>query len=127
VPIAQENDIQMNQLQAKCKTCETCVVKMPKVDMENSTVSYLERLKPLTRTGTWYSVAQLLGTSSSTIDNYRRGTRALDAFAAFRIAELLDLPVCAVMATAELERTKNPDRIAYWKGQLEAVEAYGQE
>lgn len=62
-----------------------------------------------------YAAAKLLGVSTSHISHYRNGRSTMDAYMAARVAELLDVEPLRVIASAEAERARDPDRKDFWK------------
>ena len=76
---------------------------------------YMDKLRPLTGTGTMYAVAKLMGVSNEAVQGYVRGTRKLDSYACLRVAELLNLPLEQVIADIEATREKDPERRKAWQ------------
>lgn len=79
------------------------------------TSDYIEALRPLTPTGSMYAIAKLLDVTEQAVHGYAHGKRQFDSYAAFRVAELLNLPPAQVLADAESEREKDSKRRVYWE------------
>lgn len=62
-----------------------------------------------------YELCRALGIDSGTMSNYRSGKRAMDAYMAMRLAELLNADPLKMIASAEAERAKTPERKRFWQ------------
>lgn len=67
---------------------------------------YVQRVKQAKGLETDYAVAKLMGWSPQKIYQYRDG-QGMDNSAALQVAELLDVPVMAVIADMEAQRAKD--------------------
>ena len=76
---------------------------------------YIDRLRDLTATGSDYAVAKLLEISEDAVNNYRKGKRQFDEFAAMRTAELLNLSPVQVIADVNAARETDERRKKYWR------------
>lgn len=79
------------------------------------TTDYIEALKPLAKSRSIYAVAQLLEMRDDTVRHYAKGRRFFDAYACFKVAELLDIPATQVIADVEAERETDEKRRVYWR------------
>ena len=75
---------------------------------------YLEEARKLTKTGSDYGLAQLLECSEDAISAYRKGTRVMSDYMCLRLAQLLDVEPILVIAAANADREKNPNRQREW-------------
>lgn len=89
--------------------------------MKTATTALLDDLKRTHGIESDYRVAQLLGITRAAISQYRGGQGMNDEIA-LKVAELLDRPKAAVLATLAAERAKTPEARAAWR---EAVKALG--
>jgi len=83
---------------------------------------YLDAVRKLTRTGTDYAVAKLLGVSEESIARYRKGQRVMDDYAALKIAQLLGVDPHVVIAAANFDREQDATRKGEWGKHLKKLE-----
>lgn len=79
------------------------------------TIEYLDTLKNRHSLTSDYQLAKLLETSTPVISHYRTGKRVMDDYTAAKVAELLELEPLEVIAAANAERERDPNKRAYWE------------
>jgi len=82
------------------------------------TREYIDLARKFTTTGTDYAVAALLGISEDAVNGYRKGKRVMDNTTALRLSELLNLPLEELIASAEIERARDPATKQKWAERL---------
>lgn len=79
-----------------------------------STTYYLDQIAKLTETGSDYAVAKLLGISGSRICNYRNGRAHFDDMICLKVANILQIELTEVIASANYQREKDKNKKAFW-------------
>jgi|GEM_PF-6124766 len=79
------------------------------------TSDYLDLAQKKTGARNDNQLCELLGWRSSKVNNYRHNRQAMDNEAARQIAEVLEIPVLAVIADMEAERQKDPSKKKAWR------------
>ena len=80
------------------------------------TIDYIELLRPLSETGSDYSVAKLLGIDRRNMTGYKKGTTFSDEIA-IKVARILDTPPAIVLADIHAEvagRAKRTEEKTVW-------------
>lgn len=75
---------------------------------------YLDRCRKLTKTGSDYAVAKMLGISEDAVNGYRTGKRTMDNRTCRKIAEALSVDPLRVIASVERERARDPTERNAW-------------
>ena len=75
---------------------------------------YLEQARMLTPTKSDYGLAQLLECSEDAISSYRKGTRVMGDYLCLKLAALLNVDPMKVIAAANADREKDPERQKEW-------------
>lgn len=75
---------------------------------------YIEEIKRANGLDTDYKVCKLFGWSRNKVSQYKNG-QTMDNEAARQVAEVLEIPVMAVIADMEAERQKDPAKKKAWK------------
>jgi len=81
------------------------------------TIDYLELLRPLTETGTDYSIAKLLEIDRRLVSNYKKGTTFSDEIA-LKVAHTLNIAPAIVLADIHAElagRAKRTEEKTVWE------------
>lgn len=65
-----------------------------------------------------YQLAKTLRVSRFRFSHWRRGKATPDNEVAWRLAQLLDMPITDVIAYFERDRATDPDKRAFWERQL---------
>lgn len=78
------------------------------------TEEYIEEVKRVAGLDTDYKVNKLFGWPSNRCTKYRDGV-TMDNESARQIAEVLEIPVLAIIADMEAERQKDPVKKKAWK------------
>lgn len=80
-----------------------------------TTVQYLNEAKERLGITSDNALAKHLKIARSAISQYQHGHRIIDDYAAVRIAEILGINPMDVIATANYEREKAPERKDFWR------------
>ncbi|MCW8917468.1 MAG: helix-turn-helix transcriptional regulator [Gammaproteobacteria bacterium] len=70
-----------------------------------NTREYLEKIRPLTETGSDYAISKMLGVTRQMISMFKSGKRCFPDDVSVRVARVLDLPPGVVLADIHAERT----------------------
>ena len=73
-----------------------------------TTIEYLDQIKAKTGITSDYGLHKLLGTSKTTISNYRNGHNYFDDDMCLKVASILGLPDIEVVLNVHAERSQNP-------------------
>jgi len=78
------------------------------------TIDYLEEVRKLTEKKTDYAVAKMIGIPQSKIIAYKKGTTFGEG-ACEKVAQVLNIPLAAIMADMEAERAKRTTIREAWE------------
>jgi transcriptional regulator with XRE-family HTH domain len=79
------------------------------------TAEYLDLVLKERAKGVNAQLARLLGVHRAAITNYQTGDRVMDDYTAARVAEVLGIDEIEVIAQANAEREKDPEKRAFWE------------
>ena len=79
------------------------------------TAEYLDLVLKQRAEGVNAQLARLLGVHRAAITNYQTGDRVMDDYTAARVAEVLGIDEIEVIAQANAEREKDPEKRAFWE------------
>lgn len=85
------------------------------------TIDYLEAVRGLTETGSDYAVAKSLGISRQKISGYMNKGITMGPDVCERVAQLLGIPLAAVLADMEAERAKRTPVKEAWEKAAELL------
>ncbi len=80
------------------------------------TTEYLDAVKAKLALPSDYAIAKALGVSQQTVTQYRNGRTAMGIEVSIRVGEVLGIDSHKVYADGQVERAKNDDQSAFWKG-----------
>lgn len=84
-------------------------------------LKYLDRCRKLTKTGSDYALAKLLGVSENAINHYRAGERIMDDYACLRVSQILGVPLEEVVAAANYDREPDEKKKLEWARHLKKL------
>ncbi|HTD72161.1 MAG TPA: hypothetical protein VK652_01440 [Steroidobacteraceae bacterium] len=84
----------------------------------NASQSIAEKVRLTTERKTDYAVAKALGITQSNLKQVLLGKRTLGNESCFRAAKLLRVTAGELIADVEAERSKTPEKRAFWEKQL---------
>ena len=70
-----------------------------------------------------YALAKRAGMKKTAVSNYRTGKSRPDEEACFKLAIILGIDPAAVIALVKAERETEPEKAAFWKGQVKRYAA----
>ncbi len=79
------------------------------------TLEYLDAVKKKQGLTSDYQLAKLLGLETSNMTMYRKQRRVMDDYIAALVAELLEIDQMELIAQANAEREKDPNKRAFWE------------
>ncbi|WP_018507899.1 helix-turn-helix domain-containing protein, partial [Thiobacillus thioparus] len=85
------------------------------------TAEYLEMALTKRARGVNAELARMLGIARSAITHYQTGHRIMDDYTASKVAEVLGIDEMELIALANAEREKDPEKRAYWEGKAKTA------
>jgi transcriptional regulator with XRE-family HTH domain len=87
----------------------------------SNTQKLLDRARSLCTPASDYQLAKRLGISASRLSNYRNRRSTPDNEIAFKLAKMLGMAITEVIAYFEEDKTTDPEKLEFWRGQLPRV------
>lgn len=88
-------------------------------------VEYLQEAKEKLGCESDYQLAKALKTSHVNISNYMNGKSQMDDYHCIRVAQVLGIDPMRIIAAAQEEREKNPEKQGFWRDFRQAREKQG--
>ena len=85
------------------------------------TSEYLSLLIRQAGRGANAELARMLGVHRAAITNYQSGHRIMDDYTAAKVADMLGIDQMELIAQANAEREKDPQRRAYWEAKAKTA------
>ena len=85
------------------------------------TLEYLDAVKAKQGLESDYQLAKLLGLETSNMTMYRKHRRVMDDYIAALVADLLGVQHIELIAQANAEREKDPQKRAYWEAKAKTA------